>query len=117
MIEVYSFIWLRGDVMVAVKLLAVVGEDRQLVIHVPDEVPLGPVELVIHSTQESPAPSSNPDREAARAKLLAADVLLTHVEVPEDAVPLTLQERLRIGKMPPGVRPSEELTDEDRGAW
>jgi len=103
--------------MVAVKLSAVVGEDRQLVIHVPDEVPLGPVELVIQSTQEAPISSSNPAREAARIKLLAAGVLLTHIEVPEDAVPLTLEERLRIGTMPPEARPSEELIDEDRGAW
>jgi hypothetical protein len=102
--------------MVAVKLSAVVGEDRQLVIQVPDEVPLGPVELVIQP-QDLPAPSSNPAREAARAKLLAAGVLLTHIEVPEDAVPLTLEERLRIGKMPPGARSSEELIDEDRGEW
>jgi hypothetical protein len=103
--------------MVAVKLSAVVGEDRQLVIHVPDEVPLGPVELVIQSTQVQPVTSPNSVREAARAKLMAAGILLTHVEVPEDAVPLTLEERRRIGKMPPGSRLSEELIDEDRGEW
>jgi hypothetical protein len=103
--------------MVAVKLSAVVGEDRQLVIHVPDEVPLGPVELVIQSAQKSPVSSSNPARDAARAKLLAAGILRTHVDVPEDAVPLTLEQRLRIGKMPPEARPSEELIDEDRGGW
>ena len=101
--------------MVAIRLSALVGEDRRLVIDLPPDTPLGPVELVIRSA-ESPV---NPAREAARAKLMAAGILVRPEDmgIPDDLQPLPLEERLRIGKMPPGVRPSEELVDEDRGEW
>jgi hypothetical protein len=104
--------------MVAIRLTAVVGEDRRLVIDLPEDAPTGPVQLVIRPKPVEPTGKSvNPAREAARAKLLAAGALVTHFEVPEDAVPLTPEERMRIGTMPPGTRGSEELIDEDRGEW
>lgn len=59
----------------------------------------------------------NPAREAARAKLLAAGVLVTQFDVPEGAVRLSTEELLKIGKLPPGARSSLELINEDRGEW
>jgi hypothetical protein len=56
-------------------------------------------------------------REQARAKLLAAGFLVTDIRAPLGTLPLTPEERLRIGTLPPGARPSEELIDEDRGAY
>ena len=105
--------------MVAIRLTAVVGEDRRLVIELPKDMPTGPVELVIRPQPAEPESSTpvNPAREAARAKLLAAGALVTHFEIPEGFVPLTPEERMRIGTMPPGTRGSEELIDEDRGEW
>jgi hypothetical protein len=64
-----------------------------------------------------PEQPENPAREAARAKLSAAGALVTHFDIPEDAVPLSPEELLRLGTMPPGARGSEELIDEDRGEW
>jgi hypothetical protein len=55
--------------------------------------------------------------EAARAKLITAGAMRPDLDVPPDAVPLTLEERLQLGQLPPGARPSEDLIAEDRGAW
>jgi hypothetical protein len=59
----------------------------------------------------------NPAREAARAKLLAAGALVTQFDVPEGAVRLTVEERLRMGTLRPGARSSLDLINEDRGEW
>lgn len=105
--------------MVAIKLSAIVGEDRQLHIKLPDEIPAGTIEIVIRSTVAQPMADPTSEREIVRAKLMAAGILATPEElgIPEDIQPLPLEERLRIGTMPPGARPSEELIDEDRGDW
>ncbi|MBI5668286.1 MAG: hypothetical protein HZC41_09790 [Chloroflexi bacterium] len=101
-----------------VVLSAVVGEDRKLVIELPPDAPTGPVELIVRSTKAvEQQPYYNPAREAARAKLLAAGVLSTAHHAPEGAVPLTVEERMRIGTLPPGARPSEDLVNEDRGEY
>lgn len=104
--------------MVAIRLTAVVGEDRRLVIDLPEDTPTGPVELVIRLKPVEPTGTPvNLAREAARVKLLAAGALVTHFDIPEDAVPLSLEERIRLGTMAAGARGSEELIDEDRGEW
>lgn len=54
-------------------------------------------------------------REEARAKLRAAGVLATDLQIPADAAPATDEELEQLGKMRPGARPSEELIAEDRG--
>lgn len=55
-------------------------------------------------------------REIAREELLEAGYLVTEFdyEFPEDFVPLTPEELLVIGTLPPEARPSEELIAEDR---
>lgn len=101
-----------------IRLSAVVGEDRRLVIDLPPDTPLGPVELEVRSAAPAPTQRDKPlTREEARAKLLAAGYLVTSIHAPEGTVPLTPEERMEIGRLPPGARPSKELVDEDRGEY
>lgn len=97
--------------METITISAVVGEDRRLVIDLPSDTPTGPVELVIRSV------ATNPARGAAPAKLLAAGALATNLGIPDLLEPLSPEEILRLGMMPPGARPSEKLIDEDRGDY
>jgi hypothetical protein len=100
------------SVMISVE----VGEDRRLVIDVPPDVPLGPADVVIVPRNGKRA-TTNPAREAARAKLRAAGLLSTNIYAPKDAIVLTDEELMRVGRLAPGARPSEELIDEDRGIY
>src|SRR5215813_4547464 len=101
--------------MASIELSMVIGEDRR--IQLPDNVPIGPAKLVIEPQQPQQRESINQAREAARAKLLAAGFLVTNIHAPEGTVPLTVEERMRIGQLPPGARPSDELIIEDRGEY
>ncbi len=113
--------------MVAIKLHAVIGEDRRLVIDLPPDTPTGSVEILIQpealatlSLESTPLPPyTNPAREAARAKMLAAGILVTefNFELPEDFVPLSPEELLKIGTPPPGARSILDDINEDRGEW
>jgi hypothetical protein len=94
-----------------------VGEDRRLVIDVPPVVPIGPADVVIVPRPDGQKATTNPAREEARAKLRAAGALSTIRYAPADARPLSDEELMRIGQLAPGARPSEELIDEDRGAY
>lgn len=114
--------------MYAIKLTAIVPDDRRLVIELPPDAPTGEVEIEIHAapqpTAEPPAvtppdaPKQGMTREEARAKLLAAGALsIIKSDLPEDYVPLTQEELFQIGQMPPGTRPSHEIIIEDRGEY
>lgn len=104
--------------MVAVHLHAEIGEDRKLIIQLPDEVPPGNVELIVRSTESELAEVSiNPLREEIKAKLSAAGILVTDFEIPQGAKPLTVEQRLRMGTLKPGARDSLDLINEDRGEW
>lgn len=104
--------------MVAVRLHAEIGEDRKLVIQLPDEVPPGNVELIVRSTTPDMAESAtNPLREAVKNKLLVAGILVTDFEVPQDAILLTVEQRMNLGTLKPGARDSLDLINEDRGEW
>lgn len=103
--------------MDAITLSAIVSEDRKLVVELPPEIPIGPVEVVIRpKSQVGQAPLSI-TREWAQAKLLAAGLLVTSIHAPEEIVPLSPEELLRIGRLAPGARPSEDLINEDRGDY
>lgn len=54
-------------------------------------------------------------REALRAKLNQAGVLVMDLELPADLVLVSDDELEQLGEMRPGARPSEELVAEDRG--
>jgi hypothetical protein len=97
--------------MVDVRLTAVVGDDRKLVIDLPDDIPPGEVEVVVR-----PRPKEL-TREEARRLLAEAGLLSTWQKAPEGYVPLTPEELLELGTLPPGSRSSEELIDEDRGEY
>ncbi len=118
--------------MVAVKLSVYIGEDRRVTIQLPDDVPVGSADLEVNvhslkTTVEGTSTTSSveletgirdrQDASAAREQLLAAGIIRASVDVPEGAKRLTLEERLRIGKLPQGATPSEELVSQDRGEW
>jgi hypothetical protein len=100
-----------------IRIQTTIGEDRRLVIELPPDTPTGPAELVIHPAAPVLPEQKPMTREEARAKLLAAGKLATWIHAPEGTVALTPEELLRIGTLPPGSRPSEELIDEDRGEY
>jgi hypothetical protein len=95
----------------------VVKADRRLVIDLPASTPLGPAEVVLRPRTSSTGETANPARDAARAKLLAANFLTTDIQAPEGAIPLSEEDIARVGRLPPGARPSEDLIDEDRGSY
>jgi hypothetical protein len=101
--------------MSTVTIAGIVGQDHKLVIDVPVEIPPGPVSVVIQPVAPIPPSTGTLTREEARARLLAAGMLVTEFNIPPDAHPLTREERRRLGTLPPGARSSEELIDEDRG--
>ena len=93
----------------------VVGADRRLIINLPPTTPLGPAEVTV---RPRPVGTTTPlTREAAREALQRAGLLAAPVPAPEGAVALSKEEIMRVGTLPPGVRPSEELVAEDRGTW
>lgn len=100
-----------------IRIQTTIGEDRRLVIDLPPDTPTGPAELVIHPAAAEQPARKPLTREEARARLLAAGKLATWIRAPEGTTPLTPEQRMQIGKLPPDARPSEELIDEDRGEY
>ena len=80
-----------------------VGTDRRIVIDLPPDFPLGPVQLDIHSTESAPVTAATPDqpltRGEAHRRLLAAGKLSAERYAPEGAVELSDEERQRIGRL------------------
>jgi hypothetical protein len=103
--------------MIAVKLSAIVDENRRLVIDVPEEIPPGQVELVIRSENPVSGAHQNTARDSVRAKLLKKWALVTDVGVPEDVEPLTAEALLMAGRLADDARSSLDLINEDRGEW
>lgn len=104
--------------MNAITLSVEIKEDHRLVIDLPADTPVGTAQVTIypHGTPES-NPTTNPARERARAILLAAGVLSTAHFPPEDARPLSPEERERFRALFSQGRPSDELINEDRGLY
>jgi hypothetical protein len=109
-----------------IKISAVIGEDRRLIVDLPADTPTGPaqIEVLVHPDAQ-PTPHDDSEALAAwrteyerlRAKLAAAGALSTTWRAPEGAVELTEAERIRIGTMPPGAPSSEQSIAEDRGEY
>jgi hypothetical protein len=100
--------------MVAVRLSAIVNEDRELIVKVPENIPPGPVDVVIQVSESDSTRVSNPAREAARAKMAAAGLLSSAHRLPHGTrIPSDAEVRAA-GVLPPGARPSEALINEDR---
>lgn len=100
--------------MVAIHISAIVGDDRKLVIQLPPEFKPGQIDLII---QTSDLATNDSARDTVRSKLLAARALVTQYEVLPDAKLLSVEERLRIGTLPPNTPSSLDLINEDRGDW
>ena len=100
--------------MTDVWLSAVVTEDHELIVKVPEDIPPGPVEVLIQVGQPDAAVYTNPAREAARAKFAAAGMQSKGVRLPPGTHIPTDEEVRVAGILPPGARPSEELVSEDR---
>lgn len=87
---------------------AEVDQSRRLTL--PDDVPLGPVEVIIRPL----AATFDDEREAFRAKLRALGLLAEGPFAPPDAVELSEVEREAIGRLFIGQRSMDALIDEDR---
>ena len=106
--------------MIAVRINAVIGDDRKLTIQLPDHVPPGEVEVVVRSNELTASTEKMPinaAREAARLKLAASGALVTDFDVPTDANRLSVEERMKLGTLSDNARSSLDLIDEDRGEW
>lgn len=103
--------------MVAIRLNTIIGDDRKLIIQLPDEIPPGDIELIVRAVEPLSTTIINPAREAAKAKLLAGGALVTEFSVPAGAIRLSIEERMRLGTLPPDARSSLDLINEDRGDW
>jgi hypothetical protein len=103
--------------MADVILSAVVGADRRLVIDLPAEMPLGPVTVVVRVGEVVAETVQNPAREAVRAKLLAGGALDVSHQAPPGAISLSNDRLAILGQLAPGARSSEEIIDEERGAY
>ena len=100
--------------MDAIRLTAVITEDHELTVKVPDDIPPGEVELLIQLSPQASTLTANPAREAARAKLAAAGILSTAIRLPPGAILPTEAELEAAGRLPAGARLSEELISEYR---
>lgn len=100
--------------MVTIHLSAIVDKNGQLTVKVPDNIPPGPINIIIQSPETSEGVLNNPARETARAKLAAAGLLSSaHRLAPNTRIP-TDSEVDAAGKLPSNARPSEDLINEDR---
>lgn len=98
--------------MSELRIPVIITEDHQIVGTLPDDVPVGPAELVVTITPNPP--QSGLTREVARARLAAAGALSTAYRAPESAQALTPEERAEYGELLPG--PSlDDIISEDRG--
>ncbi len=101
--------------MTSIILTATITKDRHLEIDLPEDVPLGPVEVVI-----TPLPTQSTDqleltRDEIRARLKAAGLLSEGKWSPEDAKPLSDTEREKLSRLYAGPQSIGDLVDEDRG--
>jgi hypothetical protein len=100
-------------IMTSVTIKAVVDEGRQLHIVVPDDMPLGPVEVTVMSVAD--APENVPDDEVqTRAMLVEAGLLNTGRYAPPDAKPLSEEEREELARLYSGEPSVSDMIIEDR---
>ncbi len=101
--------------MNAIRLSAVVNEKHELIVTLPDDVPVGPVELVLQPVQLS-EPTN--ERETILAQLKAAGILVKpeDMHIPPDLEYISDEELLEIGVLPEGAPRTDQLIAEDRGS-
>lgn len=102
--------------MVEVTIKAIVEEDRRLHLALPEDMPVGPVEVTVRSVPEAPVitPGAELTRDQARAILAAAGLLSTGRIAPPDAVRLTDEEREELALLFGGEPDMATLIAQDR---
>jgi hypothetical protein len=104
--------------MNAIRLSGVINENHELIVTLPDDVPVGPVELVLQPiTAPNQTEEPTTERERIRAQLMAAGVLVKpeDMHIPADLEYVSDEELLEIGVLPEGAPRTDQLIDEDRG--
>ena len=102
--------------MKPITLTATIDENHRLIIDVPEDVPVGDVEVTIRP-KETTKVETKPATitfEEARAKLLAAGVLSQANFAPPDAVELSEMDEEILANQAAGIRTMAEYIDEDR---
>src|SRR3712207_1551351 len=100
----------------SITLNAVVGEERQITIQLPEDMPLGPVEVTVTPQAMSDTEIPELTRETARQKLAEAGFLSALSYAPPDTTALTSEEREHIGGLFASTEPLSTIIDADRGA-
>ena len=102
--------------MTLVTIKAVVEEDRQLHLALPEDMPLGPVEITVRpvsvATEIVPGPELT--REQWRELFAAAGMLSTGRYAPPDAKPLSEEEREELAQLYSGEPSVSDMIIEDR---
>jgi hypothetical protein len=99
--------------MVTIHLKGKLTDDRRLIVDIPDNIPAGDVQLTIEIPDAVSAPNEATAR--ARAKFAAAGMLSTAVKAPPGTLPITEEELIELGTLPPGSPSILEMVDQDRG--
>ena len=95
-----------------------VGEDRNLIIHLPDNMPVGRVEVTIRSIEGQSEVKQPLTRDVARAKLLAAGRLSTAWGDKIDIrAPMTEAEVWALGQTVQNARTAQDYIDDERGRY
>ncbi len=76
-----------------------VSEDRRIIIDLPATMPTGPAEVTVRSLGTSSTAAHELIRRSIQAKLRAAGILNTMHSAPHDAMPLSDEERDRLGRL------------------
>jgi len=99
--------------MTLVKINAILNRDRQLLITLPDEMPLGPVEVTVKSVAEGSA-NALEDEAQTWAMLANAGLLNTGRYALPAANPLSEEEREELAELYSGEPSISDMIIEDR---
>jgi hypothetical protein len=102
--------------MTLVTIKAILDQDRQLLITVPDDMPLGPVEVTVKSIPAASGPALGPavSRDEARAILAEAGLLSTARYASPDAARLAAEEQEEPLRLPDDAPDTSALIEESR---
>lgn len=102
--------------MTLIRIKVVIEEDRQLHIALPDDMPLGPAEVIVESSATGPEITSGHEltREQWRERFAAAGLLSTGSYAPPDAKPLSEEEREELAQLYSGEPSVSDMIIEDR---
>jgi hypothetical protein len=105
-----------GEAMTLVTLKAILDEDRQLHITLPDEMPPGPVEVTVKSVPAQSGIALGPEvsREQARAILAQAGLLSMARYASSNADQLAAEEQEEPISLPEGAPDTSTLIEESR---